>query len=167
MPQAWPVAVISSCCGANCKLLRSLFSVFSFPLTVYRLQFAVFSFPLCSSSCSVFHFLFTIFCFQFKVLASLLRPSAVCGHLFGPVIVIYMYCASCRHVSPHCGWVRALFQPSELQIQLIDMNCLRWPVHPPAVPPWARIRVRVRLRIRIRNVNVLRHGRCALSPKLN
>lgn len=34
-------AVISSCCGANSKLLRSLLSVFSVPLTVNSLQFAV------------------------------------------------------------------------------------------------------------------------------
>lgn len=96
-------AVISSCCGANCKLLRTTFSVFSVPLTVCR----------CAAlSFSVFHFPCTIFCFQFKVFSnSFCAPLAVCGHLFGPVIVIYMYCASCRHVSPHCGRVRALFQP--------------------------------------------------------
>lgn len=85
-------------------------SVFCFQCSAYSLPFTV---CRCAAlSFSVFHFPCTIFCFQFKVFSkSFYAPLAVCGHLFGPVIVIYMYCASCRHVSPHCGWVRALFQP--------------------------------------------------------
>lgn len=67
-------AVISSCCGANCKLLRTPFSVFSVPLTVYRLQFAI---------VQLFRFQFSIFRARFSVfnLRFLATPSAPLGCL--------------------------------------------------------------------------------------
>lgn len=87
----------------------TLFSVFRIQFSVFRSQFTVNSFPFrvfrcCSSS-------FSVFCFQFKVLANILRlprplpsllPSVVCGHLFGPVIVIYVYVCVCVHVYVLC-----------------------------------------------------------------
>lgn len=100
--------------GPNCFSLY-LYSVFRIQFSVFRSQFTVNSFPFrvfrcCSSS-------FSVFCFQFKVLANILRllsPSPLIRRLRSFVwsgnrnlcicicmcVCICMYCASCRHVSP-------------------------------------------------------------------